>query len=302
MKIKNVSILCITIAVFCSVKAQVFTEITEIAAPISGTGSSNLATIDNAWSVFVNPAGLSRLESIELISAFHKPYGLSFFSYRVAGFAIPINKKWGTIALGYETNSTKYLNETLSAEEAYRISHSFYLQKDIHSTLAIGYSFNLYHIDYGKSAGTEGDGSNGIELGNGYGFGLDFGIQGSLRERTWIGLYAKNINSPEMGSSLSSSNLPRVIAVGFGYEPYYGFSTNFVIYQPLNSYPTQYRGGINYQVLPWFIIRAGINTEPSKIGFGFGLGKWGLKFDYAFVSHPVLPETHQFSLGYIFLR
>ncbi len=295
-------ILCFLLLIPIIGNGQVFTEISDLAAPISGTGSSNIATIDNAWSIFVNPAGLSRLKSPEIISAFHKFYGMSFLSYKVAGIAIPVNKKIGSLALSYQSNSVDYSGNILSSEDVYSFSHALYLQKDIHSTLSIGYSVNLYHLDYGKSAGTEGDGSNGIDLGEGYGFGIDLGIQGSLRERTWIGFFAKNINSPEMGSALSSSALPRAIGIGFGYEPYYGLTTNFMIYQAFGNKSTQYRGGINYNLFPWISIRAGINTAPNTVNYGFSISKFGLKIDYAYINHPILPGTNQFSLGYTFNR
>ncbi len=298
---KNLILCMFTFVLSITLKSQVFTEITEIAAPISGTGSSNMATAADAWAVLVNPAGLSRLEGIEVVSGFYKPYGLSFYSNQLGILAVPVGKL-GTVAIGYQGSSSDYSGNLLAGESAYSISHGFYLQKDIISTLSIGYTVNLYQIEYGQSAGPSGDGSDGMDLGSGFGFGLDLGISGSLHERSWIGLFAKNVNSPEMGSALSSSRLPRSLAVGFGYEPYYGLKTNFLIFQAIGGHKTQYRAGIEYRVMPWLIMRTGVNTEPNRIGFGFGVNKWGLLMDYAFVSHPVLPETHQFSLGYTFKK
>ena len=78
MKTFIVSLLLVLI--FMPLSAQVFTQINEIAAPISATGSSNMATAADAWALLINPAGLSRLEGIEVVSGFCKPYGLSFYS------------------------------------------------------------------------------------------------------------------------------------------------------------------------------------------------------------------------------
>ncbi|HCL00176.1 MAG TPA: hypothetical protein DHW42_08765 [Candidatus Marinimicrobia bacterium] len=299
--IKTIIVSLFLVLTLMPLRAQVFTQVNEIAAPISATGSSNMATAADAWALLVNQAGLSRLEWIEVVSGFYKPYGLSFYSSQIGILAVPVGKL-GTVAIGYQGSSSDYSGNSLTSESSYSISHGFYLQKDIISTLSIGYTVNLYQIDYGQSAGTSGDGSDGINLGSGYGFGIDLGIQGSLHERSWIGLFAKNVNSPEMGSALSSSRLPRSLAVGFGYEPYYGLKTNFLIFQAIGGHKTQYRAGIEYRVMSWMIMRCGVNTEPNRIGFGFGINKWGLLIDYAFVSHPVLPETHQFSLGYSFKK
>lgn len=284
-----------------SLGAQVFTQVNEIAAPISATGSSNMASIGSAWAQLSNPAGLSRLTATELVGGYFKPYGLAFYSSQLAIAAVPVGKL-GTVALGYQGSATNYSGNSLSSESAFSFSHGFYLQKDIISTLSIGYTLNLYQLDYGQSAGVSGDGSDGMDLGGGFGFGIDLGIQGSLHERSWVGLYAKNINSPEMGSALSSSRLPRSLAIGVGYEPYYGMTTSFMIFQAIGNAKTQYRAGIEYRIMPWLIVRTGINTEPSRIGFGFGIEKWGVLADYAYVSHPILPETHQFSLGYTFKK
>jgi len=39
-------------------RAQVFTRINDITASVSATGSSNMATADDAWALFTNPAAL----------------------------------------------------------------------------------------------------------------------------------------------------------------------------------------------------------------------------------------------------
>jgi len=285
-----------------TLNAQVFTDFPEVSAPVSGSGASSIATVQDVWASFVNPAGLSRVESIQVVTSFFRPYGMSFFSNQTAGLAVPFGGKFGTVALTYSGTSTEYSGEKLSSENAFRLSHAFFVQRDINSSLAFGYSLNLYYLDYGKSAGSSGDGSDGVNLGSGVGFGVDVGIQASLHERTWLALMAKNVNSPEMGSSLSSSNLPRSISVGFGYEPYEGMTTGFVIEQPFGNHPTQYRGGIDYHIADWLILRTGVNTAPNRIALGFGIRKFGIGVDYAFVSHPILPETHQFSLCYDFKK
>jgi hypothetical protein len=79
-------------------------------------------------------------------------------------------------------------------------------------------------------------------------------------------------------------------------------TTGFVIEQPFGNHSTQYRGGIDYQIANWLILRTGVNTAPNRIALGFGLRKFGLGIDYAFLSHPILPATHQFSLCYDFKK
>lgn len=281
-----------------SLQAQVFSEIVDISAPNSATGSSNLATIDNVWSVYVNPAGLSRIDGLQFAAGVQRPHNLNFLFQQAGVIALPLSSRFGSIALGFHGNAVKYNDVTLTAENAYSLTHALYLQKDLHSSLAVGYNLNLYHVRYGTSAGPSGDGSDGMELGNGYGVGVNLGVQASLRERSWIGLVVKNINNPQLGSAGSAAQLPKSLAVGFGYEPYYGLKTNFMVYQSLSLSETQYRAGLDYRLFDWLSLRAGVNTSPNRIGCGFGIYRWGFGIDYAFISHPVLPETHQFAVGY----
>lgn len=294
----------IIILILCLVsiltQAQVFTEMTDFAPAVSASGSANLATIDNIWSIWANPAGLSRLSTASVAVSFFKPYSQSFTQYQSAGIAYPLNAKLGSIALGYSSSQTTYGGMTLSDERALSLSHAFYLQKDITSTLAIGYSLNLYYLDYGKSAGVSGDGSDGMELGSAYSWGLNLGLQASLHERVWLGLFVRNLNNPTLGSALSAEPLPKTIDAGLGYEPYEGLTTNLVISQKIGDFPLQIRGGLEYGVTDWLKLRAGASNNPSRLACGFGITQWHFLFDYAFVSHPALPETHQFSIGYQF--
>jgi|UPI00039BB879 hypothetical protein len=281
-----------------ALQAQVFTEISTYAPVITGSGAANLATTADFWSIWANPAGLSRLSAISSGLSFCKPYSQSFSQYYLAGVAVPLNARWGTLALSYYGSEVNYAGSQLTSERALQFSQALFLQRDIISSLAVGYSLNVYFIDYGKSAGVSGDGSDGIELGNAIEWGLNLGLQASLHERIWVGLMVRNLNNPSLGSALSAMPLPKSLAVGVGYEPYDGLKTNLVLSQAIGDYPLQIRGGLEYTIYSWLKLRAGAISNPNQLAMGFGLQRWPLQFDYAFLSHPALPETHQFSLGF----
>lgn len=281
-------------------QAQVFTEISTYAPAITGSGAANLATVDDIWSIWANPAGLSRLSAPSVGLGFYHPYSQSFSQYQLGGIALPLNARIGTIAVGYYGSQVSYGGAALTSERAFQFAHALYLQRDITSSLALGYSLNLYHLDYGKSAGVSGDGSDGMELGQAWGWGLDLGLQASLHERIWVGVTVHNVNNPSLGSALSSSPLPKSLALGLGYMPYDGLKTHLVVAQTVGDYPLQMRGGLEYAVSDWLVLRAGALNNPGQLALGFGLQKWQIHFDYAFLSHPALPETHQFGIGYQF--
>ena len=184
----------------------------------------------------------------------------------------------------------------LSSENALGVSHAFHLLKDLRSSLSVGYNLNLLLVDYGQSAGQSGDGSDGIDLGSAAGFGLDLGLQASLRDRAWMGVSVKNINAPKLGSSESESQAARKFIAGLGYMPYYGLTTSFEVEKMVLGYDAQYRMGLDYAITEWFNIRAGVSTYPSQLSFGFGVKQSFFKVDYAFVSHPVLGGTHFFTV------
>lgn len=277
---------------------QVFTDLNSVGAPVSAMCGSGTSNIDNLWAVFINPAGLSRVEGFAIVSGYDRPYELSFLKHVVFSAGVNLGRKFGTLAFSFNSLHTKYQSVTLSGEYEYKISHAFYLQKDIHSSLAIGYSLSFYNIEYGRSAGYSGDGSDGIELGSGWAFGIDIGFQASLRQRTWAGIFIKNANSPQLGSALSNSFLPRAISIGVGYEPYPGLQTNLALVQPISKDEPEIKGGISYRIARWLVLRTGIDGSAEKVAFGAGIRKWNIDLDWALVTHPVLPMFYQVSIGF----
>ena len=60
------------------------------------------------------------------------------------------------------------------------------------------------------------------------------------------------------------------------------------------------QAGIEFEVMDNFWLRTGVSTYPNSISGGFGLLLKGIKIDYGYSNHPVLSDTHQFSIGYQF--
>ena len=93
----------------------------------------------------------------------------------------------------FGVNADQYSNE-LASEISISVSQGFHLLKDRNSTLSLGYNANYFILSQGSSAGTIGDGSNGLPGKKMYGFGLDLGVLASLREKVVLGVFIKNIN------------------------------------------------------------------------------------------------------------
>ena len=278
-----------------SLSAQVFTDSWPGAAAGAGTGGAQVAVNQSMWAHSYNPAGLAFVDKIGGGFAYNSPGSYGFASLSMFTSTLPINPKFGTISFHGDMLSVKNGENVLSSETALGVSHAFHLLKDLRSSLSVGYSLNLLLVDYGQSAGMSGDGTDGIDLGSLAGFGLDLGLQASLRDRAWMGIAVENINAPKLGSSESESEAPRKFVAGLGYMPYYGLTTSFEVEKVL-GYDAQYRMGLDYAISEWFNVRAGVSTYPSQLSFGFGVKQSFFKIDYAFVSHPVLSGTHFFTV------
>ncbi|MEA2078054.1 MAG: hypothetical protein U9O95_08565 [Candidatus Marinimicrobia bacterium] len=278
-----------------TLSAQVFTDSWPGAAAGAGSGGAQVAVNQTMWAHSYNPAGLAFVDNIGSGFAYNNPGFYGFASLSMFTATLPINEKYGTVSLHGDMLRTKNGETILSSENSLGVTHAFHLLKDLRSSFSVGYSLNFLFADYGQSAGLSGDGSDGIDLGSVAGLGMDLGIQASLRNRAWMGVSVENINAPKFGSSESEAQAPRKFTAGLGYMPYYGLITSFEV-EKVSGFDAQYRMGLDYAIMEWFNIRAGVSTYPSQLTFGFGVKQSFFKLDYAYISHPVLNGTHFFTL------
>ena len=100
-------------------------------------------------------------------------------------------------ALSFKNISTEFNGNTLSSETALGVAKGFNLYSDRQSLIQMGLRFNFYSYDFGESAGTEGDGSNGINLGSSNASGFDIGFQGVLNKKYYVDTLKKNFHMVE---------------------------------------------------------------------------------------------------------
>ena len=246
--------------------------------------------------IFHNPAQLSNNSNITIISGYSNLYGLDFLPLSHVG----ISKN--NYALSFKNISTEFNGNTLSSETALGVAKGFNLYSDRQSLIQMGLRFNFYSYDFGESAGTEGDGSNGINLGSSNASGFDIGFQGVLNKKYYVAYYIKNISSYIEGSSLGL-NLPKTMSIGLSYLPYKDLVTSLDINQLSGNKDSEIRFGIEYKLMESFKIRTGLQSNPNRFSAGFEFGNIKLanlytcNFSYSFLTHHVLPTTHQFSLS-----
>lgn len=253
-------------------------------------GGAFVALSDDETAVFTNPAGLAGQDEIGVYSSYADLYGYDFIKLGAGAAVVPTG--YGTFGFAARYMNVDYGGNNLETEYTITVSHGITAMEDVHSSLAVGYSFNLY----GLSFPTESVG--GEDLGSANTFGLDVGVLGTLWGRTSFGFFMKNINNPKLGDP-DAKDLPQWFTAGVKYSPYGGVNTLLEL-QKQDDEDLRACAGFEFEVAEYLVLRGGLQNEPNRLSAGFGTHWKMLRFDYSYTSHSTLPGSHHFGLGATF--
>ena len=269
---------------------QVFSTYDYVGSRATAMSGAITSGSDIESGIFHNPAHLSNMKGRHIISGYSDLYNLDFLTYSHFGLS------YNNYSINFEKMSTDINGTSLSSESALGIAKGLSLYKDRQSFISFGSRLNIYSYDFGKSAGTEGDGSNGINVGSGIASGIDFGFHAHLNQKYYFGYYLKNIFSYIEDSNLGSS-LPKTFSIGLSYSPYQDLLTSLDMNQLSGHNNAEVRFGIEYQLLDSFTIRTGLQSNPNRFSGGFEFsGTDKIDIAYSFLTHHILSTTHQFSI------
>ena len=283
-----IMILLTTSFIYAEINSNVFGN-HQPSARARGMSGAFIASCNDPNAIFYNPGALASAE--QGISLGYAQLNNNSFQILMSGALAYRLPRIGTISLGMQAMDVEFEGYKLQQEGTYSIAHSFLLIGDVHSKLYVGYGLNLYYLKFSETVG-------GMDPGNQTTYGINLGALASLHQRTRIAFAVKNLNNPSMGSD-QTFDLPQHLALGVAYEPYDGVITEVDLSQKLGE-ETKIQAGIEFEVLDNFWLRTGASTYPNTISGGFGILFKGIKIDYGYSNHPVLSDTHQFSLGYQF--
>jgi len=278
-----------------AVISQVVSDHTYTGADAMSLAGAVTANPGSPSSIFHNPGSLAELQTNFITFGHTDLLGVPY-TYLGAGY---LTEKYGMVGISLQQSKVTAGSADLSKETDLGLSSGFYLRNDKNSKLMLGYTLHAYSWTLGHSAGPTGDGSDGFASSSGNAVGADIGIQAVLRGKHRVGAWIKNINSPVIGDGNSSQYLPRRMSLGIAYLPYKGLTTSLV-FDRLIGEEIQVKGGIEYDLTKLWVIRYGIQSNPNRMGAGFGLRYAEFTLDYALITHPVLPVIQQLSLGYNF--
>jgi hypothetical protein len=261
----------------------------DVSSKARGMGGAWVASADDATAIFYNPACLIEATGPNAYATLLEPNGQSFEMLGFFAFGMPIGASQG-LAASFRGFGVEYEDVDLLDEWTMSLSYAVTLMKDIHSSLHIGGTANVYSLSF-ASTGT-------VDLGSATAYGIDIGILGILRDRTRIGFFLKNVNEPSMGK-VNKEALPQWLSAGVSYRPYYGVVTEFDI-RSMRGQDVEIHTGMQFAVTRFMDLRFGFQTEPSSLTGGFTLGVERAKLDYSYSSHSVLPGTHHVAVRAMF--
>ncbi len=293
-----VSRLILALVLLAPLAARAAFEDVTIDPRARGMGEASVAVADAPFAVATNPAFLARADRPTLAATYVQPYGLAFARQAFIGAAIPLPGKAGAVGVGMRRFSVTQGAVDLMTELTLSAGYGVVLYDDMHSTITLGGSLNVFHL---KFADTVGDWDNefagSTDPGNDSSVGVDVGMAVTLHERTHLGFLVHNLNQPNIG--IDQEELPQLVKGGVAYEPYTGVITSFEVANHLD-HEVQYRGGIEFSVVDGFVLRGGVVTNPGKLTAGFGYTVHGVAVQYGFsTGGGVLDSTHQFGLTFV---
>ena len=249
-------------------------------------GGAFTAIADDASAIFWNPAGLSRIGEEQLAFTHADLFGSGIRDDQAA-FVLPLSPAPPQVLGGAWYHSGFDDHELAFGENRFDLSYAMHA----HSWGAVGSTLKLL------TRGTELDGST---LGQGRGFGMDFGLLVSPMESLTLGVVAKDAFDTRLeytsgdvapGSSVAYA---RNLRAGMAYS-----------WRRLGTaaLDVDHRLHLGFEAFPRkeFALRAGMREDPGAhdltYAFGAGFRAGSLRLDYAYEVHPVLGATHHVGIN-----
>jgi hypothetical protein len=274
------------LALFVGVASAHVFDTMDVSSKARGMGGAWTANAFDAAAIFYNPACLPEVESPDVYASYLRPNNQSYTGLTFLGFSFPFRTEH-SIGIGYRGFGVEYEGVDLLNESTLSLAYAAPLLKDIHTSLYIGGTVNVYSLEFGD-AGDQ-------DLGSQTAVGLDIGLLGVLRDRTRIGLFLHNINEPSVGRNISEP-LPQWISAGISYKPYFGVVTELDV-RSVRGEDVEVHMGMQFEVTDYFGMRFGFQTKPNSLTGGLSVGVAPMEVDYSYSSHPVLPGTHHVAIG-----
>ncbi|MCI0512547.1 hypothetical protein L0128_04990 [candidate division KSB1 bacterium] len=238
-------------------------------ARAGGLGEAFVGLANTSDALFINPAGLARLNGFEMTTYFSQLFGLKELNYSTLTVAQPLGRY--TPAFGIH-----YFGYAAYRELSVNLALARHFQHKIYYGLTARY-LSLTIKNYGSAATLS----------------LDWGVILQTSPTFALGLVLKNWNRPQ----LENERLPQIISSGLAVIPFPDLILTLDLYKDIH-FPLDTRVGIEYLLFQTLALRAGIASEPARLCLGCGIQVLNWRLDYAYRMHPILGGTHQVSISF----
>ena len=227
------------------------------------------------WAMQNNPAGMAYLDKFSFGLYYENRWLLPETAYKSAALAVPV--RFGCLGLSFnQFGSSKY------SENKFGIAYA----KDFGPYLQIGLQLDylLLNIgsDYGKQSAVT----------------FELGIQSQVTEKLRLGTYIFNPVCFRLEQSINQEKLPIVFRFGAAYQFTKDFAGHCEVEKNTEHEGISLRGGLEYEALKNFYLRAGLQTNPGLLSFGVGYEIRFARIDVAAQLHQMLGASIQ--IGMIF--
>lgn len=222
----------------------------DIIHPLGGRaaamGGSSVAS-QGLWALQNNPAGMANLEKISFGLYYENRWMLPETAYKSGAFALPT--KFGCLGLSFnQFGSSKY------NENKFGLAYA----KDFGRYLQIG-----LQLDYLL-----------LKIGNDYGsfsaVTFELGIQSQVTDKLTLGTYIFNPVNFSFKQTLNHEKIPIVMRFGLAYKFTKSFIGQCEIEKDTEREGVSLRGGLEFEAVRNFFVRAGVQTNPGILSFGLG--------------------------------
>ena len=240
-----------------------------------GMGGCSVVNI-GLFGVSNNQASLGFLKHAAIGIHYENRYNISGIGYKAFAGALPTNS--GTF--GLKINYLGYSN-----------------YNDLETGIAYGRSFGErfsvgIQLNYLRTYISHDYGSQGVAL-------AEIGILSEPIDNLFIGAHFYNVTRAKYSNSINNETVPSIFKFGAGYN----FSDDAFLTAEIDkniNYPMVFRAGIEFKVVPNFVLRTGISTNSTLLSFGMGYKTKGLNIDLAFSYHQYLGYSPFITLSYTF--
>jgi hypothetical protein len=126
---------------------------------------------------------------------------------------------------------------------------------------------------------------------------VDLGLFGRPLPVLGAGVAVKNITQSTLGGTPEGA--PALLSAGISVTALAQGPTSLAVVSPSDG-QVSWRVGQEAWLHPVFALRGGVESAPTRFTLGLGVRHSFFSLDYAFLTHPLLPDQHVFNVNFPF--